>query len=180
MVDLDILKSFADLYSLDVETVSDLDRMAKKSAENLVNSLERSKQTTLPRFIYGLGIREVGEATAEALANNLHSIETIMNASLEDLQQVDDVGPVVAENIRQFFDQLDNQAIVHKLVEQGVNWPVIEVSESGTEKTLDGSIYVITGTLDGYSRDEAGALLKQKGRQSQWQRVKENHGCYRR
>jgi len=136
--------------------------MAEKSARNLLHALEQSKRTTLARFIYALGIREVGEATAEALAAYFGAIDAMMDAEVEVLQQVEDVGPVVAENIRHFFDQKKNRGIVNKILSQGVNWPQEDVAQQRLQ-TLEGKTYVISGTLDGLSRDQAASLLKMRG-----------------
>ncbi len=161
MVEQNLIDSVADLYRLSLEQLAGLERMAEKSAQNLLDALERSKKTTLARFIYGLGIREVGESTAESLAAHFGELEPLMAADVEALQQVEDVGPVVAENIRHFFDQENNRAIVAQLLATGIEWPAIEVARQ--EQTLAGRTYVITGTLDGYSRDQAARLLKARG-----------------
>jgi len=163
MVDLDMIHSPSDLYHLELSQLAGLERMAEKSAKNLLQALGTSKSTTLARFIYALGIREVGEATAEALANYFGSIDELQIANVESLQQVDDVGPIVAENVSLFFQQQQNRLVVQKLIEQGVNWPVIEVSENDDSLPLAGNIYVITGTLENLSRDQAAALLKARG-----------------
>jgi DNA ligase (NAD+) len=162
MVDLDMIDSVADLYTLTLEQISTLDRMAEKSAANLLLALERSKTTTLARFIYALGIREVGEATAEALSAHYHDLDAIMGADEEHLMQVDDVGPVVAKNIEQFFSQPENQAVIKKLLKAGLSWPLVEPAVN-IEKSLTGSTYVITGILESYSRQQAADLLKQRG-----------------
>ena len=163
MVDLGMIDTIADLYQLSLESVAGLERMAEKSAQNLLDALEQSKTTTLARFIYALGIREVGEATAEALADYYGELDALMQADAENLQLVEDVGPVVAENIRHFFDQERNRDVVGELLEAGVNWPQIESSGSSLEQNLDGRTYVITGTLEGYSRDQAARALKDRG-----------------
>ena len=161
MVEQGMIDSVADLYQLTLEQLAGLERMAEKSARNLLAALEKSKQTTLPRFIYALGIREVGEATAEALAGHYGNLEGLIDADSENLQQVEDVGPVVAENIRHFFDQQKNRDIVNRLVAMGVDWPAIE--SASREQNLSGNTYVITGTLPGYSRDQAARALKDRG-----------------
>ena len=161
MVEQGLIGSVADLYHLRLEQVAGLERMAEKSARNLLDALEQSKQTTLARFIYALGIREVGESTAESLAAYFGELDSLMDADVETLQRVEDVGPVVAENIRHFFDQKNNRAIVDKLVANGINWPQIEASRQAP--TLEGKTYVISGTLEGYSRDQAASLLKARG-----------------
>ncbi len=163
MVEQGMIESVADLYHLELEQVAGLERMAEKSAQNLLQALEQTKTTSLARFIYALGIREVGEATAEALAGHFGDLEPIMDTDIEGLQQVGDVGPVVAENIRHFFDQQRNRDIISQLLAQGVNWPAIDVSHQQLDQSLAGKTYVISGTLNGYSRDQAASLLKARG-----------------
>jgi DNA ligase (NAD+) len=163
MVESEMINSVKDLYHLQLAEISALERMAEKSAQNLLQSLETSKSTTLARFIYALGIREVGEATAESLANHFRHLEKLVEADLETLQQVEDVGPVVAANLVQFFNQDQNLEIVQGLVEQGISWPEINPPEATSELTLSGKTYVITGTLDGMTREQAAALLKLRG-----------------
>jgi len=163
MVEQGVIDSIADLYHLSLEQLSGLERMAEKSARNLLDALEQSKQTTLARFIYALGIREVGEATAEALAGYFGAIEAVMDADEDALQQVEDVGPVVAANIRHFFDQEKNRDIVEKILLQGVRWPQQDVTQQQQLQTLEGKTYVISGTLEGLSRDQAARLLKARG-----------------
>ncbi len=162
LVDSRLIKSVADLYDLTLDQISGLDRMADKSAQNLLTALGHSKQTTLARFIFALGIREVGEATAEALANYFGSLENIMQADEESLLRVDDIGPVVAEKIVNFFSQDENKGIIRKLREAGVKWARVE-PQLDLEKPLAGNIYVITGTLENYKRQQAATMLKEKG-----------------
>ncbi len=163
MIEQKIIQSIGDLYHLELAQVAALDRMAQKSAQNLLDSLEVSKSTTLGRFIFALGIREVGEATAESLANHFRELEGVMAADIELLQQVEDVGPVVAQNVVQFFAQQQNIAIVRDLIQQGIHWPIIVAPESTENLPLRGKTFVITGTLDGLSRDQAAARLKALG-----------------
>ncbi|MFV2031831.1 MAG: NAD-dependent DNA ligase LigA, partial [Gammaproteobacteria bacterium] len=163
MVELDIIRSIDDLYHLEPTQLAGLERMAEKSANNLLRALDASKSTTLARFIYALGIREVGEATAEALASAFGTIDALVQADIETLQQVDDVGPVVAENIRRFFAQQRNRDIVEDLIDEGIHWPEVEAPGSRGELPLAGRTYVITGTLEGLSREQAAMLLKAKG-----------------
>jgi len=163
LVEKDFIDSIADLYDLSLEQLAGLDRMADKSARNLLDALDKTRSTTLARFIYALGIREVGEATAEALAGYFGDIEALMDVDVETLQQVEDVGPVVAENLRHFFDQQKNRDIVEKLVERGVSWPQGDAAQNQQAQTLNGNTYVISGTLDGMSRDQAAGLLKARG-----------------
>ena len=163
MVEQGMVDSIADLYHLSLDQLAGLERMAEKSARNLLDALEQSKQTTLARFIYALGIREVGEATAEALADYFGAIEAVMDADEEALQQVEDVGPVVAENIGHFFEQEKNRGIVEKILLQGVSWPQQDVAQQQQLQTLEGNTYVISGTLEGLSRDQAAKMLKARG-----------------
>jgi len=163
MVDQGMIESVADLYRLQLEQVAGLERMAEKSARNLLQALDKSRMTSLARFIYAVGIREVGEATAEALAGHFGELDAIMDADIEILQQVEDVGPVVAENIRHFFDQRRNRDIISQLLAEGINWPRAGHSRRQQAQTLAGNTYVISGTLEGYSRDQAAALLKARG-----------------
>jgi len=163
MVEQGMIESVADLYHLELEQVAGLERMAEKSAQNLLQALEQTRTTSLARFIYALGIREVGEATAEALAGHFGDLEVMMDADIEGLQLVEDVGPVVAENIRHFFDQQRNRDIIKQLLARGVNWPAIDLSHQQLDQSLAGKTYVISGTLNGYSRDQAASLLKARG-----------------
>jgi DNA ligase (NAD+) len=162
LVDAGLVNTLPDLYKLGFSHLAALDRMAEKSANNLLASLERSKQTTLPRFVFGLGIRHVGEATAKDLARHFGGIEAIMDASVDQLLMVNDVGPVVANSLRTFFDQAHNREVVEQLRACGVHW---EESAPGArlDLPLAGHTYVITGTLPTLSRDQAQALLEQAG-----------------
>ena len=162
LIEQGLIDSVADLYGLTLEQLSKLDRMAEKSAQNLLDALDKSRATTLARFIYALGIREVGEATAEALAQYFADITPLFDVDVETLQRVEDVGPVVADNIRHFFDQRENRDIVERLMQQGVNWPQSDASGQ-QEQTLIGNTYVISGSLEGMSRDQAASLLKARG-----------------
>ncbi|GBF29233.1 DNA ligase [bacterium MnTg03] len=163
MVELEIIQSIGDLYHLEFSQLAALDRMAEKSAHNLLDSLDASKATTLGKFLFALGIREVGEATAEALANYFRHLDKIIAADIEELQQVEDVGLVVAANVVRFFNQADNLEIVRDLVKQGVHWPKIDKPRASESLPLLGKTYVITGTLEGFSREQAAARLKLRG-----------------
>ena len=163
MVELKLIQSIGDLYHLEMKQLSSLERMAEKSATNLLKSLEASKLTTFARFIYALGIREVGQATAEALALFFRDIKVLIATNFETLQEVDDVGPVVADNIIHFFEQPCNIAVVSDLLEQGVHWPEITAPDPINALPLSGQTFVITGTLDGLSREQAALMLKQRG-----------------
>lgn len=156
-----MLHSPADIYQLKAEQLAGLERMAEKSADNLIQAIEKSKDTQLAKFIYSLGIREVGEATALALANHFGNLEDLTIASVEELLEVADVGPIVAGHLRGFFDNPDNLAVIEKLRESGVNWPAIERPTG--DLPLSGNTYVLTGSLEHFTRDVAGAQLKALG-----------------
>jgi DNA ligase (NAD+) len=163
LVDGGLIRTLPELYTLNVAKLAALDRMAEKSAQNLVEALEKSKQTTLPRFLFALGIRHVGEATAKDLARHFGSLDRIMDASVEELLQVRDVGPVVAQSIRTFFDQPHNREVVEQLRAAGVHWPEGEGSASDGPRPLLGKTLVLTGTLPTLSRDEAKAMIEAAG-----------------
>ncbi|MCP5346383.1 MAG: NAD-dependent DNA ligase LigA [Gammaproteobacteria bacterium] len=161
LVDRGELKTVADIFSLSVEQLADLDRMATKSATNVVAAIEHSKHTTLARFLYSLGIREVGEATAQGLANFFGTLDRVIEADLEQLQEVPDVGKVVAGHIRVFFDNEDNLALIGQLRDGGVYWEDVDVATDS--RPLDGQTFVLTGTLESLSRSEAKARLEGLG-----------------
>lgn len=161
LVDLEWVKTAPDLYDLSAEQVAGMERMAEKSAQNLIDALHASKETTLPRFIYSLGIREVGEATAANLARHFGSIDTLMQADAEALEQVEDVGPIVAEKILNFFADPQNVDVVKRLQAAGVAWPVEEAGEGSD--TLRGQTWVLTGTLEQLTRNQAKELLESLG-----------------
>jgi DNA ligase (NAD+) len=162
LVDAGLIRTLPDLYRLGFTALATLDRMADKSAQNIVDALEKSKQTTLPRFLFGLGIRHVGEATAKALARHFGQIDAIMDASEEQLLAVNDVGPTVALSIRTFFDQAHNREVVEQLRACGIHWPALEAS-SDAAKPLAGLTFVITGTLPTLGRDAAKDLIEAAG-----------------
>jgi len=153
----------ADLYTLTATEVAELDRMGPKSAANLVAALERSKQTTLPRFLYALGIRDVGESTALALAGHFGDLDPLQVATVEEIQQVPDVGPVVAAHVREFFDEERNRLVIQNLRTAGVRWPTIERAAAATAGPLAGEVVVITGTLATMSREEAREVARAAG-----------------
>ncbi len=162
LVDAKVIHTLPDLYRLGLTALAGLDRMADKSAQNIVAALEKSKQTTLPRFLFGLGIRHVGEATAKALAKHFGQLDAIMDAPLEQLLEVDDVGPIVAQSLRTFFDQPHNREVVEQLRACGVTWPEGPPAPV-TVKRLSGQTFVITGTLPTMGRDEAKDLIEAAG-----------------
>ncbi|WP_118793728.1 NAD-dependent DNA ligase LigA [Haemophilus haemolyticus] len=162
LVDRELVHTPADLFKLDLTTLTRLERMGAKSAENALNSLEKAKSTTLARFIFALGIREVGEATALNLANHFKTLDALKSADLEELQQVPDVGEVVANRIFVFWREAHNVAVVDDLIAQGVHWETVEVKEVSENLFKDKTV-VLTGTLTQMGRNEAKALLQQLG-----------------
>ena len=161
LVDASLICTVADIYRLDSEQLAGLERMGAKSADNLISAIADSKTTTLPRFLYGLGIREVSEATALALSNHYGEIEPIVAADAECLEQVEDIGPIVAEHIRVFFDNTDNLSLIMELQAEGINWPQVEVDTAA--KPLRNQTWVVTGTLVQLTRNEAKARLTALG-----------------
>ena len=158
LVDTDQVHELSDIYQLDLETIAGLERMAEKSAQNLLDALEKSKNTTLERFIFALGIRQVGETTAKTLANHFGSLANLMKASEEELTEVSDVGPVVAESIVHFFNEPHNSTVIEKLQQAGIHWQDVEVDHDKPQP-LAGKTFVVTGTLSDMSRDEAKQAL---------------------
>ncbi len=155
-----LVRDASDLYTVSLASLVSLDRLAEKSAENLLASLERSKQTTLARFLFALGIREIGETTAASVANTLGSLDAIAAASVDELLAIPDVGPVASASIREFFDEQENLEMIRRLMDCGVRWPAVEVA-APSESMLSGKRIVLTGTLASMTRDEARqALIK--------------------
>jgi len=162
LVDYKLIDSPAQLFSLTAGQVSTLPRMGEVSAKKLINSLQLSKKTTLARFFYSLGIREVGEATANNLANHYKSIDAVKAASVENLQSVSDVGEIVAKHIYYFFRQAHNIEVVEQLLAAGIHWPEIKQVEQ-SELSLTGQIFVITGSFNTLSRADIKTALQEKG-----------------
>jgi len=162
LVDRGLIYSPADLYELSVGKITDLERMGEKSAQNLIDSIAASRQTTLAKFLFALGIREVGEATGQTLARNFGSLQAIINADQEALLEVDDIGPVVAYYIRDFFRNPDNLAIINALRESGVSWDDIDISAQDSQP-LKGQTWVLTGGMEIISRAEAKDRLQDLG-----------------
>lgn len=155
LVDEDHVKSPADLYDLDIETLQTLERMGAKSAENLVASIEKSKTTTLARFLYALGIREVGEATTRNLADYLGELQSIRCATIEELEAVPDIGPIVAQHIMAFFSESHNIGQIQALIRAGIKWPPVKMVKAEKDGKFAGKTLVVTGTLSTMTRDEA-------------------------
>ena len=151
-VDEGLIKDAADIFKLSSSALIQMDRLGKKSAKNLLASIDKSKNTTLPKFIYALGIREVGEATAQALAYRYPDIDDLLRATVEDLESIQDIGPTVSSNIVAFFSDVSNLDLIKRLTEVGVVWPVKSITSSSI---LAGKTVVLTGTLESLSRQEA-------------------------
>jgi len=162
LVEGDLITDPADLYGLDLDTLAALPRMGVKSGEKVLTALEQSKQTTLARFIYALGIREVGEATAAGLASHFGDLEPLMAADQAALETVEDVGPVVARNIVRFFADPAHREMIDRLRAVGVTWEVVAAPKAASQP-LAGQTWVLTGTLESMTRDEAKAHLTALG-----------------
>lgn len=160
LVEKGLINNVSDLYTVTQEQLAELERMAEKSATNIIAALNNSKKTTLDRFLYALGIREVGDATARSLANHFGNLSAIQSASQETLEEVADVGPIVARHIVTFFLQSHNQEVINDLLAAGVHWPDVEIK---TDQPLQGKTFVITGTLGTMKRDEAKQRLLELG-----------------
>lgn len=161
LVDKKLIQHVDDLYRLTLKDLIHLDRMAEKSAKNVLEALEKSKATTLPRFLFALGIREVGETTARSLALHYGALDAVMKADVDALQTVSDVGPIVAQHAVAFFKEPHNQSTIQSLQDLGVHWPDIEASQS--HQPLAGKTVVLTGTLTALTRDEAKEQLQALG-----------------
>lgn len=161
LVDAGMVRNAADLYSLTAEQLQGMERMGEKSAQKLVAAIEKSKETTLARFLFALGIRDVGEATAIALASHFGDVDRLTRASLEEIMEVPDVGPVVAESVQRFFQQEHNVEVVQALRAAGVRWPAVVRPEPGGP--LAGKRIVVTGTFTRFSRSELEALIRRLG-----------------
>jgi DNA ligase (NAD+) len=162
LVDANLVKTPADLYRLDGAMLSHLERMADKSASNVLAAIERSKNTTLPRFVFALGIRNVGETTAKDLARHFGALERLLQADEIELQKTPDVGPVVARSIAHFFGERHNREVIAKMRAAGVHWPETEVDQIA-ERPLSGKTFVLTGTLPNLGREEAKERIEAKG-----------------
>ena len=165
LIDLNLVEQLDDLYNLGESTLAGLERMGAKSAQNLLAAIDKSKSTELARFIYALGIREVGEATAIALADHFeYRLEAIMDADAESLQTVPDIGPIVADHIEKFFHQPKNRQLITRLCKEvGIHWQQGNSDGKTVANTLEGKVYVLTGTLETMSRDQASQKIRSLG-----------------
>jgi DNA ligase (NAD+) len=161
LVDAGMVQNCADIYRLDVAALLNLERMGAKSAANLIASIQKSKATTLPRFLHALGIPGVGEATAQSLASHFQSMDRIVEADKSEIEEVPDIGPITAEGVAAFFADRDNRRIVQAVIDAGVSFENL-VDSTATGK-LAGKTFVITGTLDGMSREEATEIIRNEG-----------------
>jgi DNA ligase (NAD+) len=162
LVEANLVHTLADIYRLDLNVLSNLDRMAAKSAQNILDALEKSKTTTLARFIYALGMRNVGEATAKDLAKHFGNLAALMQADTASLLSVNDVGPVVAESISNFLSEQHNKDVIQALQESGITWPETTGKQVATGH-LVGKTFVLTGTLPSLSRDAAKEMIEAVG-----------------
>ncbi|MGD8560681.1 MAG: NAD-dependent DNA ligase LigA [Gammaproteobacteria bacterium] len=162
MVDKGLIHDPADQYTLTKQQIADLERMADKSADNVLKALDKSKSTTLARFVYALGIRDVGEATAQNLAQHFGDLDSLMAADEEQLQEVEDIGPIVAGHLVAFFKQKHNKQVIKKLLKAGIHWPDVKRQPTG-DSPVSGKTFVITGALESMKRDELKEKLQTLG-----------------
>jgi DNA ligase (NAD+) len=162
LVALGLVKNAADLFRLRADVLAELDRMGEKSAARLVKALERSRETTLPRFLFALGIRDVGEATADALARHYRTLDRLRDSPVAEIEDVPDVGPITAGHVHAFLQERRNRQVIDALVELGVRWPEMPADRAGSRE-LEGKTFVLTGKLSSLSRDEAGDLIRARG-----------------
>ena len=163
LIESDLINTCADIYKIEKEQLLSLERFAEKSADNLINSIDKSKKTTLAKFIYALGIRNVGEATSNDLAQYFRTIENLTNQNEEMLQNVDDVGPTVAKSIHQYFCDERNIQLINDLIHNGVNWNPISDKGKNNRSELTGMTFVLTGTLKNLKREDAKTLIQRNG-----------------
>jgi DNA ligase (NAD+) len=162
LIDNELVKNMADVYTLHPQQWANLERMGPKSAKNIIKALEKSQSTTFAKFLYALGIREVGESTARTLAQSFGRLETLMQATKKDLEQIEDIGPIVAKHIVTFFQQSHNREVIQRLQAIGMHWPENEPTSVNTQ-ALSGQTFVLTGTLTRLTRNEAKARLEALG-----------------
>jgi DNA ligase (NAD+) len=162
LVDAELVKNPADVYRLKLRQLAELERMGEKSAANVIESIERSKKTTFARFLFSLGIRDVGEATAESLAHGFRTLEALRDASADEIDDIPDIGPVTAAHVHAFFADRRNTRVIDSLIRLGVQWPETRRAEPRSN-LLGGKTFVLTGTLSAMSRDEAGDRIRNLG-----------------
>lgn len=162
LVDQGLVENAADLFRLDARQLAALDRMGDKSATKLAESLEKSKETTLARFLFALGIRDVGEATAGALARRFRTLETLRSAAVAEIEEVQDIGPITAAHVHAFFAESRNAKVIDALIESGVRWPESQAART-RRRGFEGKTFVLTGRLSSLARDEAGDLVRELG-----------------
>lgn len=163
LVDRQVIKDAADLYRLDIETLSGLERMAEKSARNLLNELEKSRQTTFERFLYALGIRHVGEVTARSLAEYFGSLDNLMQADEAQLLEIEDIGPIVSSSVKRFFEDERSRELIAKLRAYGIHWPEKDTVGKPANLVFQNKKFVLTGTLPSLTRDEAAKIIRKYG-----------------
>jgi DNA ligase (NAD+) len=162
LVDQGLVKDAADLYRIGASQLAELDRMGEKSADKLAKALERSKETTLARFLFALGIRDVGESTADALAQHFRTLDALRVAPIEEIEEVPDVGPITAAHVHAFFAEARNARVIDELISLGLHWPEVRATAARNSK-LAGKTFVLTGRLSSMSRDEAGDFIRSMG-----------------
>ena len=160
MLEKKLIASTADIYSLKKEDIVPLEKLGEKSADNLLSAIEKSKERDLSNLIYALGIRQVGSGAAKSLAAHFKTLDNLLNAEVSELSEVDDIGPVPAESIRDYFSEEHNKENIKNLVSSGLN---TEYSDQGVSESLSGLTFVITGTLSGYSRSAAADEIEKRG-----------------
>lgn len=160
LVQAELIKSPADLYFLEPQSVSALEHMGKKSAENLLAAIDKSKENDLGRLLYAFGIRQVGQKAAKTIAQHFGTLEAIQNATAEDFTAVDDIGTITADNLRCWFDSEQSRHLIHRLREAGVN---MTAAQTGSDRRFEGMTFVLTGALERFTRDEASALIEDRG-----------------
>jgi len=160
LVNAGLVKSPADLYFLEPQSVAALERMGKKSAENLMLAVEKSKENDLGRLLYAFGIRQVGQKAAKTIAQHFGTLEAIQNATVDELTEVDDIGIITAENIRAWFDSEQSRHLIQQLAQAGVN---MTAAQQGSDRRFEGMTFVLTGALERFTRDEASALIEERG-----------------
>ena len=162
LVEEELISDVADIYQLKFENLIEMERMAEKSVNKLLAAIENSKSTTLPRFLFALGIPQVGESTARTLANHFAAIDALQRATTEELEALEDIGPVVANEIATFFRQTHNREVIDRLIAAGINWPDVHQGRKQSSRLQD-KTFVITGALSNLSRNDAKAALQELG-----------------